>query len=140
LARHSGGLGVGEDINNDVSDAVQDDLLAVGLSMDNEVSRLSRVTEYVDSGRQTDVAVQRGLQHPGRIITSATLLMLVVFACFGAAESTRDRGGRHRSVRRGAGRRHDRAVPACSRHDEPAGLVELVVAGPPAPGCTTGTV
>src|SRR4029453_9301377 len=30
-------------------------------------------------------AVRRGLQHPGRIITSAALLMVIVFGCFAAA-------------------------------------------------------
>jgi RND superfamily putative drug exporter len=59
---------------------------AFGLSMDYEVFLLSRVKEYVDSGQQTDAAVRRGLQHTGRVITSAALLMLVVFACFGAAK------------------------------------------------------
>jgi RND superfamily putative drug exporter len=59
---------------------------AFGLSMDYEVFLLSRVKEYVDRGHETDAAVRRGLQHTGRIITSAALLMLVVFACFGAAK------------------------------------------------------
>jgi putative drug exporter of the RND superfamily len=59
---------------------------AFGLSMDYEVFLLSRVKEYVDNGQDTDTAVRRGLQHTGRIITSAALLMLVVFACFGAAK------------------------------------------------------
>jgi RND superfamily putative drug exporter len=58
---------------------------AFGLSMDYEVFLLSRVKEYVDSGHDTATAVRRGLQHTGRIITSAALLMLVVFGCFGAA-------------------------------------------------------
>jgi RND superfamily putative drug exporter len=58
---------------------------AFGLSMDYEVFLLSRVKEYVDSGQDTNTAVRRGLQHTGRIITSAALLMLVVFGCFGAA-------------------------------------------------------
>jgi putative drug exporter of the RND superfamily len=59
---------------------------ALGLSMDYEVFLLSRVKEYVDRGQETDAAVRRGLQHTGRVITSAALLMLVVFACFGAAK------------------------------------------------------
>lgn len=46
---------------------------------------LTRVREYVDSGHDTATAVRRGLQHTGRIITSAALLMLVMFGCFGAA-------------------------------------------------------
>jgi putative drug exporter of the RND superfamily len=59
---------------------------AFGLSMDYEVFLLSRVKEYVDRGQETDAAVRRGLQNTGPIITSAALLMLVVFACFGAAK------------------------------------------------------
>jgi RND superfamily putative drug exporter len=58
---------------------------AFGLSMDYEVFLLGRIKEYVDSGLSTDAAVRRGLQHTGRIITSAALLMIIVFAGFGAA-------------------------------------------------------
>ncbi|MDX3853084.1 MMPL family transporter [Streptomyces sp. AK02-01A] len=55
---------------------------AFGLSMDYEVFLLGRIKEYVAEGLETDVAVRRGLQHSGRIITSAGLLMVIVFACF----------------------------------------------------------
>jgi RND superfamily putative drug exporter len=55
---------------------------AFGLSMDYEVFLLGRIKEYVDQGYPTDVAVRRGLQQSGRIITSAALLMVIVFACF----------------------------------------------------------
>ena len=55
---------------------------AFGLSMDYEVFLLSRVKEYVDAGEPTDVAVRRALQRTGRVITSAALLMVVVFGCF----------------------------------------------------------
>ena len=58
---------------------------AFGLSMDYEVFLLSRIKEYVDRGWDTDTAVRRGLQHTGRIITSAALLMVIVFACFAGA-------------------------------------------------------
>lgn len=58
---------------------------AFGLSMDYEVFLLGRVKEYVDRGLDTDTAVRRGLQHTGRVITSAALLMVVVFGCFAAA-------------------------------------------------------
>ena len=58
---------------------------AFGLSMDYEVFLISRVGEFVRSGDSNDVAVRRGLQRTGRIITSAALLMIIVFACFGAA-------------------------------------------------------
>jgi putative drug exporter of the RND superfamily len=59
---------------------------AFGLSMDYEVFLLGRIKEYVDSGDDSDTAVRRGLQHTGRIITSAALLMIIVFVCFAFAE------------------------------------------------------
>jgi RND superfamily putative drug exporter len=59
---------------------------AFGLSMDYEVFLLGRIKEYVDRGEDSDTAVRRGLQHTGRIITSAALLMIVVFICFAFAE------------------------------------------------------
>ena len=58
---------------------------AFGLSMDYEVFLLGRVKEYADRGWDTDTAVRRGLQHTGKIITSAALLMVIVFGCFAAA-------------------------------------------------------
>jgi RND superfamily putative drug exporter len=57
-----------------------------GLSMDYEVFLLARIQERVDAGEPTDVAVRHGLQRSGRIITSAALLMLVVFGFFAAAK------------------------------------------------------
>jgi RND superfamily putative drug exporter len=56
-----------------------------GLSMDYEVFLLARIKERVDAGEPTNVAVRQGLQHSGRIITSAALLMLVVFGFFASA-------------------------------------------------------
>jgi RND superfamily putative drug exporter len=58
---------------------------AFGLSMDYEVFLLGRIKEYVERGMDSDTAVRRGLQHTGRIITSAALLMVIVFACFAGA-------------------------------------------------------
>src|SRR5262249_21753728 len=58
---------------------------AFGLSMEYEVFLLGRIKEYVERGWDTDTAVRRGLQHTGRIITSAALLMVIVFACFASA-------------------------------------------------------
>jgi len=58
---------------------------AFGLSMDYEVFLLGRIKEFVDQGMDTDTAVRRGLQHTGKIITSAALLMMIVFGCFAAA-------------------------------------------------------
>ncbi len=58
---------------------------AFGLAMDYEIFLLGRIKEYVDAGDDTDTAVSRGLQQTGRVITSAALLMVIVFACFAAA-------------------------------------------------------
>src|SRR4030095_16970472 len=57
---------------------------AFALSMDYEVFLLGRIKEYVERGQDTDTAVRRGLQHTGRIITSAAVLMVIVFGCFAA--------------------------------------------------------
>ncbi len=57
---------------------------AFGLSMDYEVFLLSRIKELHDAGYDNDTAVALGLQRSRRIITSAALLMLIVFAGFAA--------------------------------------------------------
>ncbi|HEX3005256.1 MAG TPA: MMPL family transporter, partial [Angustibacter sp.] len=51
-----------------------------GLAMDYEVFLLSRIKEQRDLGRSNDEAVATGLQRSGRIITSAALLVVIVFA------------------------------------------------------------
>ncbi|MFD0331013.1 MMPL family transporter [Streptacidiphilus monticola] len=55
---------------------------AFGLSMDYEVFLLSRIKELHDEGHACRPAVQLGVQRSGRIITSAALLMVIVFAGF----------------------------------------------------------
>lgn len=50
-----------------------------GLAMDYEVFLISRVKEYWDATKDNDLAVERGLQKSGRIITSAALIMMLVF-------------------------------------------------------------
>lgn len=60
-------------------------VFAFAFSTDYEVFLLGRIKEAVDDGAANDVAVRRGLQVNGRIITCAALLMLIVFACFGTA-------------------------------------------------------
>jgi RND superfamily putative drug exporter len=57
-----------------------------GLSMDYEVFLLSRIVELHEQGYDTEAAVTLGLQRSGRIITSAALLMVVVFAGFAAGD------------------------------------------------------
>jgi len=60
---------------------------AFGLSMDYEVFLLSRVKEARDRGAgDNDLAVRQGLQHSGRIITSAALIVVIVFAGFATGE------------------------------------------------------
>ncbi len=57
-----------------------------GLSMDYEVFLLSRIVELHEQGLDTRTAVTLGLQRSGRIITSAALLMVIVFAGFAAGD------------------------------------------------------
>ena len=57
-----------------------------GLSMDYEVFLLSRITEFHNAGYDNDRAVSLGLQRTGRIITSAALLIVIVFAGFIAGD------------------------------------------------------
>ena len=59
---------------------------AFGLSMDYEVFLLSRVKELRDAGAGNDDAVAFGLQRSGRIITSAALIVVVVFAGFASGQ------------------------------------------------------
>ncbi|HVN12309.1 MAG TPA: MMPL family transporter [Kineosporiaceae bacterium] len=60
--------------------------LGFGLSMDYEVFLLSRIKEFHDAGLSNDEAVAAGLQRSGRIITSAALIIVVVFAGFAAGK------------------------------------------------------
>jgi RND superfamily putative drug exporter len=59
---------------------------AFGLSMDYEVFLLSRIKELRDAGASNDEAVARGLQRSGRIITSAALVIVIVFAGFASGQ------------------------------------------------------
>ena len=53
-----------------------------GLAMDYEVFLLSRIKELWDAGSSNDEAVRLGLQRSGRIITSAAVIIVVVFTGF----------------------------------------------------------
>ncbi|MER5864706.1 MMPL family transporter [Kitasatospora sp. NPDC002040] len=59
---------------------------AFGLSMDYEVFLLARIKELRDEGYSCSRSVELGLQRSGRIITSAGLLMVIVFAGFAAGQ------------------------------------------------------
>ena len=56
--------------------------MVFGLSMDYEVFLLSRIREEWDRTGDNSLAVARGLQRTGRIITSAALLFVVVAGSF----------------------------------------------------------
>ncbi|WP_110240817.1 MMPL family transporter [Nocardioides gilvus] len=57
-----------------------------GLSMDYEVFLLARIIELHEEGHDDNTAVRLGLQRSGRIITSAALIMIIVFAGFAVGE------------------------------------------------------
>lgn len=57
-----------------------------GLAMDYEMFILSRIKELVDAGVPSEEAIARGLQRSGRIITSAALIIIVVFAGFATGD------------------------------------------------------
>lgn len=57
-----------------------------GLAMDYEMFILSRIKERVDAGVPGREAIALGLQRSGRIITSAALIIIVVFAGFATGD------------------------------------------------------
>jgi RND superfamily putative drug exporter len=57
-------------------------LFGFGLAMDYEVFLVSRIKEAYDAGATSDDAVAIGMQRSGRIITSAALVMALVFIGF----------------------------------------------------------
>ena len=61
--------------------------ISFGLSMDYEVFLLARIGEIYEETGDNDEAVSRGLQRTGRIVTSAALLIAVVFGAFATGES-----------------------------------------------------
>jgi uncharacterized membrane protein YdfJ with MMPL/SSD domain len=57
-----------------------------GLAMDYEMFILSRIKEQADAGVEASEAIAIGLQRSGRIITSAALIIIVVFAGFATGD------------------------------------------------------
>ncbi len=53
-----------------------------GLSMDYHVFILSRVREYYDRGLETEQAVARGIKSTAGVVTSAAVVMVLVFGVF----------------------------------------------------------
>ena len=66
----------------DASTMVLIAVMAFGLSMDYELFLLSRIKEQHDRGLSTTDSVSFGLQHSGRIITAAALVLAVSFYAF----------------------------------------------------------
>jgi uncharacterized membrane protein YdfJ with MMPL/SSD domain len=57
-----------------------------GLAMDYEMFLLSRIKDRLDAGSNPREAIALGLQRSGRIITSAALIIIVVFAGFATGD------------------------------------------------------
>jgi RND superfamily putative drug exporter len=66
----------------DSSSMVMIAVIAFGLSMDYEIFLLSRIKEQHDKGQSNMDSVSFGLQHSGRIITAAALVLAVNFFAF----------------------------------------------------------
>jgi RND superfamily putative drug exporter len=62
--------------------------VAFGLSMDYEVFLLSRIKEEHDRTGDNEAAVAAGLEHTGRIVTAAALLLAVTFLSFATSGIT----------------------------------------------------
>ncbi len=81
-------------MNFDTADVLGVDVLVIvlvlafgfGLAMDYEMFILSRVKEAIDAGVEGREAIALGLQRSGRIITSAALTIVVVFAGFATGD------------------------------------------------------
>jgi RND superfamily putative drug exporter len=58
--------------------------MTFGLSMDYEVFLLTRMREEWDKGHDNEHAVAAGLEHTGRIITAAAIIMIAAFSGFTA--------------------------------------------------------
>jgi uncharacterized membrane protein YdfJ with MMPL/SSD domain len=57
-------------------------VILFGLSMDYHVFILSRVREYYDRGLSTEEAVSRGIRSTAGVVTSAAVVMVLVFGVF----------------------------------------------------------
>ncbi len=57
-----------------------------GLAMDYEVFLLARMKELVDEGLPNNLAVAKGLQRSGRIVTSAAAVIILVFLGFATGQ------------------------------------------------------
>jgi uncharacterized membrane protein YdfJ with MMPL/SSD domain len=84
--QHGWGSGIGFQTSPQVEAWIPIFLFAMlfGLSMDYEVFLLSRMREEWDKRRNNEQAVAHGLEHTGRIITAAAIVMVAAFSGFTA--------------------------------------------------------
>jgi uncharacterized membrane protein YdfJ with MMPL/SSD domain len=76
------GIGLGQSPQIDAWIPIFLFALLFGLSMDYEVFLLSRIREEWDRRHDNEQAVAYGLEHTGRIITAAAIIMIAAFAGF----------------------------------------------------------
>jgi uncharacterized membrane protein YdfJ with MMPL/SSD domain len=62
-------------------------VILFGLSMDYHVFILSRIREGYDSGLSTEQAISHGIKTTAGVVTSAAIVMVGVFAIFGALQA-----------------------------------------------------
>ena len=91
-----------------------------GLSMDYEVFLLSRMREEWDRRHDNERAVAYGLEHTGRIITAAAIIMIAAFSGLHRRQLRRAAGVRPRAVGRDPARRDDRPRDPRAGDDEAA--------------------
>ena len=105
-------------------------LLAIvfGLSMDYEVFLLSRIRERYNATGDNQRAVAEGLQSSAKVISSAAVIMVVVFGDVRADRHPADQGDRRRPGGGDRPRRDARAAGARPVDDGAHGQVELVAA------------
>ncbi|HEY7633245.1 MAG TPA: MMPL family transporter [Thermoleophilaceae bacterium] len=84
--QHGWGSGIGFQTSPQIEAWIPIFLFAVlfGLSMDYEVFLLSRMREEWDKRHDNEAAVASGLEHTGRIITAAAIIMVAAFSGFTA--------------------------------------------------------
>lgn len=89
VAHAIGGSALGNALGLSIQGGIVDAMLPLllfsvmfGLSMDYEIFLLSRVQEHILKGEDPDEAVVQAVGHTARIITSAALIMFVVFSAF----------------------------------------------------------
>ena len=60
--------------------------IVFGLSVDYEVFLLSRIKEHWDETGDNELAVRKGMEQTGRIVTSAALILVLVAGSFATAD------------------------------------------------------